>query len=286
MEDYLLFLPHIASKLKDYTADSGVFRKLIRMSRDPDREVAKQVWDKWFDELLDLLLDFLVHGLVAEQKENCLLTLKSLLDHQSSYFAGYESHVLLRLLKCRSDVANEIAGACDAALDVLVLTLDRKALMTCLIEYLSTVTFSALFKPTSLTSGYQRNTDSSEWKPSPESSAYTYLSKLFRKRYTANDMNELEPYLTDASNLNSSTSASPNRSIMHVIVKGLNAPNPDIRKSAVDSILGLSVVLKEGIWNVFRGNLTPSQVKLVQVYLERFGKEMGSNASVNVVGRV
>ena len=87
-----------------------------------------------------------------------------------------------------------------------------------------------------------------QYRPLPLTSGLYFLGKI----------------LGDVPSLNYSSSL-----LIDLSIKCLNESEPEIRKSAIDSLVGLSKAIGDDIWNILDDKLSEIQKKLLVIYIER-----------------
>jgi hypothetical protein len=166
--------------------------------------------------------------------------LKELMLHQKSYFAGHEQEVLKILIECRSHASSTVSATANDVLITAMDLLDPQSMVTALISLCREWSEDDSNK-VSLSNARQ-------YRPLPLTSGLYFLGKI----------------LGHVSSLNFSPSL-----LVDLSIKCLNESQPEIRKAAIDSLVGLHSSMGQDIWDLLDDKLTDMQRKLLVIYIQR-----------------
>ncbi|OUM67330.1 hypothetical protein PIROE2DRAFT_5301 [Piromyces sp. E2] len=246
--------------------DIKVFRRLIRYSREyplkkdmqktqGKSSIAHSLWNKWFKQLLYNLYQYIDNEINVkniENYENCILLFKHLIINQTSKFDEYEKDTMQILVQCRSINIDEVCSASEDTIEALCEELNPEKNVQACLELFEDQEFIA---ESPLSSEYE------EYRPSYMGTLYMILSKVIQSvniNYVNNNL----------------------ASLMDIITKGMNHPEVEIRKAALDSLVSLFFVYNESNNNKTESGeqflssiskyLTLPQKRILEIYIQKF----------------
>ncbi|KAI8050251.1 hypothetical protein BDF22DRAFT_144512 [Syncephalis plumigaleata] len=275
------------SQLHDGTADSLIFRKLIRLAKetspDIDPTLTESVWGangEGFSALVTESITFLENEKDVAKKEYCILLVKQLL-HCESALLGVDANALLRqLMICRTNDSHSVCSAAEDALDAFVSLTNHQVCLDALIHLLEGCVAHIASEARAngeggeeeenestnndgeASSSDQHNNSTNDTtstinfgtlfgvKSNPLATGFMLFSKLLRR--------------SECTILSSEAVAK----IVGLATEGLNNHTPEVRKSAVDLLVALHGIQGDQL-DVYLTHLSVPQRKLVAVYINR-----------------
>jgi hypothetical protein len=160
--------------------------------------------------------------------------------HQTSYFSGHVQDVLKILIECRSHASNTVSATANDTLTTAMDLLDPQSIVSAL--------SNLCLQWSQDDSNKVSLSNARQYRPLPLTSGLYFLGEV----------------LGNASPLNYSPSL-----LVDLSVKCLNESQPEIRKAAVDSLVGLNRSMGDDMWDLLEDKLTEMQRKLLLIYIER-----------------
>jgi hypothetical protein len=228
-----LYIPEVLKQLQQGRASYAAIRKLIRASKDYE----DHVWDAWFLDMYAALEDVLLAtddatNATSDQKEDALVLLKHLLEHQLARFSPIIDRLLSLLFGLRCHPLLMISYASEDLWRIIFKHYESTNEM-----------YEFLIRQLALSS-----LNESCW----DSLMYTWsLLGILIGRFSSATLdrclqNDLAPYFRT--------------SICHV--------RTEVRKSLVDFLITCHTCLENAL-EIYLYDFTVTQRKLVQVYLDR-----------------
>ncbi|CAG8711127.1 3969_t:CDS:2, partial [Acaulospora morrowiae] len=239
-----LLLVTLLAHLNNHEVDYYLFRKLTRLSKEislKNRELADDIWEygERFGELMNALIGFLTETENSEMKENAIILLAQFLENQFDYILNQrlERDILRVLIECRAESSNAIYFHAEEILENYVQRIDSNAGLYALIDIME----SNLFK----------NKADSDAQSRMKASAFVVLSRIVMRF----DKGSLKRQIGI---------------IVPLTIKGFGDSSPSIRKSVVDALVALYLVLGDDntFFEYLRG-LSPAQLNLLYYYFDK-----------------
>ncbi|ORX86504.1 ARM repeat-containing protein [Anaeromyces robustus] len=261
----LIDIIHESNKIDHDILDIKVFRRLIRYSREfplkkeeaieKEKTLSISLWNQWFKQLYDHLYQYVDNETNVkniENYENCILLFKHLIVNQTKLFNGLEEQTMRILVKCRSLNIDEVCSASEDTIDALCDELDSDRNINACLNLLNDDHF-LLQSPLS--------SDIEEYRPSYMGTLYMILAKIIQSI----DVSFIQIRFNN---------------VIDAVINGMNHPEVEVRKAALDVLVSLYFVYNENsngktetgiqFLNTITGYLTLPQRRILDIYIQKF----------------